>query len=278
MMKTKTLILSLLISSHLGLPAVEDETKGRNPAPAAADDVDARDHEMHALILAKRFCVAMRRNHQPEKSSALLQFLDPAFLELHKIPLRNPKITTFPLFNIHNIQISQDPNTILCLVDSNDGRRHALLLRTKTEKGKLYLTPLNPPDQKSGEFSPWILKTELKDIKPTGIREKQPLEKRSASGELKHFPQNIKSREAWLGHEFLIGEVPIIPTKSVSRETLLKQVGKQVAVAGIWNPGKEWKPTDENELLSNPISEDVGTIVRNSGIEAQDLELLKPGQ
>jgi hypothetical protein len=90
-------------------------------------------------------------------------------------------------------------------------------------------------------------------------------------GLLTHFPQDVKSIEAWLGHEFMVGETPIRTTDKVPRDFLITMVGQNVEIEGIWNAGKESKPpkpADEEYELQTPSYPEGQTIVREAGIEA----------
>ena len=93
----------------------------------------------------------------------------------------------------------------------------------------------------------------------------------TARGLLNHFPQDVKSDAAWLGHEFKIGETPIRATEAVPREILLKMVGENVEIEGTWNPGQQFKspePEDEEFGLQRPEFIEGINVVRGDGIEA----------
>lgn len=102
-------------------------------------------------------------------------------------------------------------------------------------------------------------------------KDPKPREARVVRGFLRHSPQDVKSADAWLGQEFTVAETPIRATEEVPREELMKMVGKQVEVEGIWNEGTEWDPQktseEESQLQAPSFSNDV-TIMRGSGIEA----------
>lgn len=94
----------------------------------------------------------------------------------------------------------------------------------------------------------------------------------SVRGLLKHYPQDVKSTEAWLGHEFMVGETAIRPTDDVSREFLLSIVGKTVEIEGPWNAGTKWEPTqpeDEAIQSATPLFPEGMSVMRDSGIEAK---------
>lgn len=90
-------------------------------------------------------------------------------------------------------------------------------------------------------------------------------------GLLKQSPQDVKSTEAWLGHEFMVGETPIRPTEEVPREVLITMVGEIVEIEGLWNAGKKWeppKPAEEGFQLQTPTYPEGVTVVTGAGIEA----------
>lgn len=99
----------------------------------------------------------------------------------------------------------------------------------------------------------------------------QPTVTKTAEGILEFYPQDVKSVEAWLGHEFMVGETPIRPTEAVPAETLRKMIGRTVKIEGVWNPGQKWKqpqPTDDEAYLQNPAFPEGEIVIRGSGIEA----------
>lgn len=99
---------------------------------------------------------------------------------------------------------------------------------------------------------------------------------RSATGVLAHFPSDVRSAQAWYGHAFMVGGVPVKPTADVSEPELLKHVGTKVTVSGVWNPGVAWKPADEERDAQVPESLAGGApVIRGAGIMVRKLEILK---
>lgn len=97
---------------------------------------------------------------------------------------------------------------------------------------------------------------------------------KTAEGLLRHYPSNVKSVEAWHGHEFKVGDVPIIPTQHVSREKVLQFVGKRVLVKGVWFEGREWNSNDDDFVESSPHnSSNNKKIIRGNGIRIQSISL-----
>lgn len=94
------------------------------------------------------------------------------------------------------------------------------------------------------------------------------------SGILMYFPENVQSREAWYGHNFMVEGIPIRPI-IIHKEELLKYVGKRVKITGTWNEGTEWHPDNIQKSLPMPIDENSNQpIIRNDGIDAVKLEVL----
>ncbi|MHC4875398.1 MAG: hypothetical protein ACYTGL_02795 [Planctomycetota bacterium] len=162
MLRTSLVVVCTSLAAVGGL--TQPDTEQRQPAAIAAvsrtSDGPGRE-QMARLVIAKRFCVALRRNHQREKSSALREYIDPEYLRKHELDGGSFPVATTPVLSIHNIMVADDHDTILCLVDKSDGTELALLLRTVERDGKLFLAPESIPDRQTREFTPWILKTEL---------------------------------------------------------------------------------------------------------------------
>ncbi len=97
--------------------------------------------------------------------------------------------------------------------------------------------------------------------------------KMAVTGILKYFPDDVQSREAWYGHNFMVGETPIQPA-IISKKHLLNYVGKRVKITGSWNKGMEFK-NDSPQTMPMPIEQTTQElIIRNDGINAEKLEIL----
>ena len=107
----------------------------------------------------------------------------------------------------------------------------------------------------------------LQNKKPESPKS-QSSETKTAEGILEYFPQHVMSREAWLGHEYKVNGTPIRPTSVVPSEALRKMVGTKVKIEGVWNPGKQWEPTEEDSSLQNPVFPEGEIVIRGAGIEA----------
>ena len=103
----------------------------------------------------------------------------------------------------------------------------------------------------------------------------QTSEEKTVQGVLKHFPSNARSAHAWYGHNFIIGNTPILPTDTVPEAILKKHVGKVLSVSGIWYPGKQWKPTKEEMNIPMPVNPKNKVIVRDDGLRASSIKIIK---
>lgn len=100
-------------------------------------------------------------------------------------------------------------------------------------------------------------------------------ESRTVRGVLKHYPSDVKSVEAWSGHNFMIEETPILPSEFVSEDQLKKHVGAHVMVSGIWEPGNPQEPSAEEQNLPAPVNPGKETMIRGDGLRASSIELVK---
>jgi hypothetical protein len=91
---------------------------------------------------------------------------------------------------------------------------------------------------------------------------------RTVTGVLNYYPSNVKSSEAWYGHNFIVNGMPIISTENVSEGTLKKHAGSRVTITGIWQPGKRWKPSTQELLEQMPIDPDKDVVIIGDGLKA----------
>lgn len=97
--------------------------------------------------------------------------------------------------------------------------------------------------------------------------------KMTVSGILKYFPDDVQSREAWYGHNFMVDDMPIQPF-IIHKEELLKYIGKRVKITGSWNKGTEFH-NDNQQVMPMPTEQITNeSIIRNDGINAEKLETL----
>jgi hypothetical protein len=90
-----------------------------------------------------------------------------------------------------------------------------------------------------------------------------------------HVPANVKSLQAWQGHQFMVGSTPVIPTAAVPAKELKWHVEKSVVVSGIWHAGQPWRPTEEEEKMPMPVYPDEQIIIRGDGLKVSSIQLSK---
>ena len=101
-----------------------------------------------------------------------------------------------------------------------------------------------------------------------------PPEERTVQGVLEHFPSDVKSSQAWHGHNFMVGKTPVLPTDTVPEDVLKKHVGNLVVVTGIWHPGERWQPTEEEMNMPTPVDPEKEVVIRGDGLEASSVKLV----
>ena len=118
--------------------------------------------ETQLLIISKVFCVALRKlNNDESKRAALRVFFDPRYLEKHDLKEGAFPVKTVAVGAVFNIQIANDRRTAICEVQTEQNPKELLLLRLTVHDGKLYLTPVAPPDPKTRSFTPWIFRMKI---------------------------------------------------------------------------------------------------------------------
>jgi len=96
-----------------------------------------------------------------------------------------------------------------------------------------------------------------------------------AEGVLAYFPADVQSKQAWYGHNFMVGDVSVKPTPAFPSEKLLAYVGKRVTVSGTWNAGTTVNSSEIDQKSPMPIEQGQhNTVVRNDGIMVEKLEVL----
>jgi len=99
--------------------------------------------------------------------------------------------------------------------------------------------------------------------------------KRTVRGYLKHYPSNVRSSQAWHGHNFMVGNTPILPTDEVPEDVLEKFVGSLVMVSGVWHPGEPWQPTEDEMNMPMPLDPQKDTVIRGDGLKASTIGLVE---
>jgi hypothetical protein len=91
-------------------------------------------------------------------------FFDPRYLKKHGLTDRDiafEVIDNWPSFRgIYNIVVADDNQTVLCILDTKEGKE-LFILRWVVYEGHLYISPEKAPDPKTGIFKPWILRTKV---------------------------------------------------------------------------------------------------------------------
>lgn len=104
----------------------------------------------------------------------------------------------------------------------------------------------------------------------------EPSRTRTATGVLKHYPSNVRSREAWYGHKYMVGDTPVLPTEEVPEEMLQRHVGQELVVKGTWHPGKRYQPTPEERNLPRPVDIPPEGVIRGDGLRAVSISPVRP--
>lgn len=89
---------------------------------------------------------------------------DPRYLKKHGLADKDiafEVIDSTSFRGIHNIQVADDKQTVLCTIDTKDGKE-LFILRWVVYEGHLYISPEKAPDPKTGIFKPWILRSKAK--------------------------------------------------------------------------------------------------------------------
>ena len=115
-------------------------------------------------------------------------------------------------------------------------------------------------------------------MQESALKQESVPEQKTVRGLLNHFPSDVRSAQAWHGHNFLVGDTPVIPTEAVSEETLKEFVGSKVVVTGVWHPGERWNPSEEEQNMPRPLDPphpDQEEIVRGDGHKASSISRLE---
>nr|BAJ07024.1 hypothetical protein [uncultured bacterium] len=100
-------------------------------------------------------------------------------------------------------------------------------------------------------------------------------EQRSAKGLMKHYPSNVQSIQSWQGHNFIVGDTPVIPTESVTDVEMQKYIGKTVIVTGIWHSGQEWTPSENEKDIPALIMPDNQVVIRGDGLKVSSIKIME---
>lgn len=150
------------------LPADEEKQPGR----AFQNRAFNPGLEQAVQALAKGFCIDLRDHYSNEPlhgraADLLRHYIDPEYLKKHDLQEGDLPILTTPFRRLDDFRVSDDLESVVCVVDNDVGRKEVILLRIVIDRGEkysyTYFRPGSPPDPKSGFFAPWVLKIEISD-------------------------------------------------------------------------------------------------------------------
>ncbi|HEY7309631.1 MAG TPA: hypothetical protein VH643_09770 [Gemmataceae bacterium] len=137
-----------------------DDGKGGKDSTRPSDGDRQRLEETGPAIV-KEFGAALRKRYSDEKAGELRKFIDPRYLKEHGLQDGAFPIRRIVTGTIYDNQLSDDPRTALIIVKTEDAAKECLLFRLTVHEGKVYVSPLAPPDKKTKTFNPWILRVKL---------------------------------------------------------------------------------------------------------------------
>ncbi len=98
-----------------------------------------------------------------------------------------------------------------------------------------------------------------------------PGKTKTVRGVLRHYPDSVKSVQAWYGHNFMVDETPILPSATVPEETLRQHVDRTVIITGTWNPGRCWTPSAEEKNAQMPVFPENEIVIVGDGLKASSI-------
>jgi hypothetical protein len=108
------------------------------------------------LAVVKQFVASLR--YGDERIGELQKLIDPRYLQKHRRQDRDLSFEKFVTKSIYDLQLTDDPQTIVCTASTEESEREMFLFRTTIYEDNVYLLPLAPPDPTTGSFKPWILR------------------------------------------------------------------------------------------------------------------------
>jgi hypothetical protein len=122
---------------------------------------DRRRLEKAGPATVKEFVAALREQYTDESASALRKFIDPRYLKKHGLQDGAFRIQRVMTGAIYDNRLSDDPRTALIVVKTENAAKEWFLFRLTVHEGKVYVSPLSAPDNKSQSFHPWILRVKV---------------------------------------------------------------------------------------------------------------------
>lgn len=165
--------VAMVVARPWTLRADEEHQAHSGPANRAEVLVFNPGLEQAIQALAKSFCIELRDNYSTEPltgraADKLRHYFDPEYLKKHDLEVGDLPILTTPFRRLDDIRVSDDLQTVFCVVDNDSGRKEVILVRVVIEHrddrySYAYIRPANPPDPDTGFFAPWVLKVEISD-------------------------------------------------------------------------------------------------------------------
>jgi hypothetical protein len=124
-------------------------------------DRDRQRLEEAGPAVVKGFVAALRRRFDEKSAGELRKYLDPRYLKEHKLREGALPIQTVVTKAIYANYPTDDPQTLLVVVETEAATKEAMLFRTSVYEENVYILPLAAPDARTRSFNPWILRAKL---------------------------------------------------------------------------------------------------------------------
>jgi hypothetical protein len=148
-----------MIAVALALTAAADALC-REPENRLSDRDRQRLEEAGPAIV-KTFIATLRTRFTDDSAAELRKFIDPRYLKEHRLEDGKLPIMRAVTGAIYDNQISDDPQTLVIVAQTEEAAKEAFVFRTTVYDGNVYILPLAPPDPKTRTFKPWILRVKL---------------------------------------------------------------------------------------------------------------------
>jgi len=162
--------LSLLLGAAPGKDVPNQSIDAPQPAGMVVPHTGL---EQAIAAIAKGFCIDMRECYSTKPltgryADKIREYIDPAFLKEHGLEEGPLPIMTTPFRKLDDIRVSDDLQTVLCVVENENARKDVILLRVAIKPfndrySYASIRPGSGPDVQSGKFVPWVLKAEISD-------------------------------------------------------------------------------------------------------------------
>lgn len=124
------------------------------------EPADADGNRLRMAVTSKSFAATLRTRFTDETAGELRQFIDPRYLEQHRLlegafPIQ--RIVTGAIFDNSPV----DDETMFVVVGTEEAEQEVWLLRLVVREGKAYVVPPSPPEPTTRVFRPWLFRTRL---------------------------------------------------------------------------------------------------------------------